>query len=380
MIRLEPRPAPSRIWSYATPLLAVVLTIAAGAILFSALGYPVGESLYQFFISPFETGYMRGELLVKGTPLVLIGVGLAIGFRAGVWNIGAEGQLLMGALGGGAVGLAFWNDDIPGLIVLMFLAGAASGAAWAAIPALLKTRFNVNEILSSLMLTYVAGLILSIMIYGPLRDPDGYGFPQSRMFHADGRLGSILDGTRLHLGAVVALAVVLLAWLAMSKSLFGFQVRVIGQAPAAARYAGFSQPRMVWITLLLGGGLAGLAGVIEVAGPVGHLNDSISPGYGFTAIIVAFLGRLHPVGVAIAGVAIALSYIGGENAQIAVRMPLAVTGVFQGMLLFFLLACDMLIRYRVRLWRPGRAMTRAHPAAGAAMDGKPADAERAEPA
>ncbi|MEZ5666663.1 MAG: ABC transporter permease [Alphaproteobacteria bacterium] len=354
MIRLEPRPAPSRAWSFGTPVLAVILTVLAGAALFWALGYPAGEALYQFFVTPLESRYMLGELAVKGTPLVLIGIGLAIGFRAGVWNIGAEGQLLMGALGGGAVALAFWDEDVPGLLVLMFAAGAASGAAYAAIPALLKTRFNVNEILSSLMLTYIAVLVVSIMIYGPLRDPEGYGFPQSRIFHEAARLGPILDGTRLHFGAVIGLAVVLAAWLAMSSSLFGFQVRVIGQAPQAARYAGFSQTRMVWITLLLSGGLAGLAGAIEVAGPIGQLNDAISPGYGFTAIIVAYLGRLHPVGVCIAGIVIALSYIGGENAQIVVGMPLAVTGVFQGMLLFFLLGCDLLIRYRVRLWLPSR--------------------------
>jgi ABC-type uncharacterized transport system permease subunit len=360
MIRLERRPAPSRFWSYMTPVLAVALTVVAGALLFWALGYPAGAALYQFFVTPVETGYMRAELLVKATPLVLIGVGLAIGFRAGVWNIGAEGQLLMGALGGGAVALAFWNEDVPGLIVLMMLAGAASGAAYAAIPALLKTRFNVNEILSSLMLTYVAGLIISIMIYGPLRDPQGYGFPQSRIFHPAATLSPILEGTRLHFGAVIALVAAGLAWLAMARSLFGFQVKVVGQAPQAARYAGFSQPRMVWIGMLLGGALAGLAGVIEVAGPVRQLNDSISPGYGFTAIIVAFLGRLHPVGVAIAGVVIAMSYIGGENAQIMVGMPLAVTGVFQGMLLFFLLGSDLLIRYRIRLRKPGVA---ARPAA-----------------
>ena len=354
MIRLEARPSPSQIWSVGTPILAVVLTVCAGAILFYALGYPAGEALYQFFVTPLETGYMRAELLVKATPLVLIGVGLAIGFRAGVWNIGAEGQLIMGALGGGAVALVFWNEDIPGLMLLMLIGGALSGAAYAAIPALLKTHFNVNEILSSLMLTYVAGLILSIMIYGPLRDPDGYGFPQSRQFHDQASLEPILSGTRLHFGAVIALLVVIIAWLSQARSLFGFQVRVIGQAPQAARYAGFSQKRMIWIGLLLSGGLAGLAGVIEVAGPVGQLNDSISPGYGFTAIIVAFLGRLHPVGVAIAGIVIALSYIGGENAQIMVGMPLAVTGVFQGMLLFFLLGSDLLIRYRVRLWHPAR--------------------------
>ncbi|HBA35420.1 MAG TPA: sugar ABC transporter permease, partial [Gammaproteobacteria bacterium] len=231
----------------------------------------------------------------------------------------------------------------------MMVAGVLGGMAWAAIPAFLKTRFNTNEILTSLMLTYVALLLLAMLVNGPWRDPDGYNFPESRIFSEAATLPIILEGTRLHLGAAIALLVAVILWFLFSRTLFGFQVRVIGQAPAAAGYAGFSQKKMVWISLLLAGGLAGLAGLVEVAGPIGQLLPRISPGYGFTAIIVAFLGRLHPVGVVLAGLLMALSYLGGESAQIELGLPVAMTGVFQGMLLFFLLASDVLVTYRLRL-------------------------------
>ncbi len=355
MMRLVPRDAPAVHWTYLTPVLAVALTIAAGFVLFALMGYDPLETLYHFFIAPISTQYGLAELAVKATPLVLIGVGLSIGFRAGVWNIGAEGQLTLGAIFGG--GLAIWFHESESLLLLpaMLVLGAVGGALWAAIPALLKTRFNVNEILTSLMLTYVATLLLSALVHGPWRDPDGYNFPESRLFPDAGIMPILLDGTRLHLGALLAVIAVIGGWFMLSRTITGFQVKVVGQAPRAASFAGFSQKRMVWFAMLLGGGLAGLAGLGEVAGPIGQLVPIISPGYGFTAIIVAFLGRLHPVGVLLAGLLMALSYLGGENAQIAVGLPTAATGVFQGMLLFFVLACDVLIRYRLVLSTPGRA-------------------------
>ncbi|HMA13772.1 MAG: ABC transporter permease [Bacteroidota bacterium] len=336
---------------YLTPLLAVALTVLAGFALFLAMGYDPFRALYYFFVAPLTSLYGWSELFVKGAPLILIGVGLAIGFRANVWNIGAEGQLTMGAVAGGAVALAFWGEETALTLPLMVLAGIAGGLAYAAIPAFLKTRFGVNEILTSLMLTYVATLFLSTLVYGPLKDPLGFNFPQSRMFGDAALLPILLDGTRLHLGTAVALAVAVAGWVLMTYTIVGFQVRVLGQAPAAARYAGFSAKRIVWFCLLLSGGLAGLAGLFEVAGPIGQLVPSISPGYGFTAIIVAFLGRLHPLGIILSGLVMALSYIGGETAQVEVGLPQAVTGVFQGLLLFFLLASDFLVRYRLR-WRP----------------------------
>lgn len=341
----------------ATPPLAVAMTIVAGAALFAALGFDPLASLHAFFIEPLSSTRGLGELIVKATPLVTIAVGLAIGFRAGVWNIGAEGQLTLGAICGGGVALAFHGEGGPWLLPLMIIAGGAGGALWAAIPAFLRTRFNANEILVSLMLTYVAGLLLSFLVHGPYRDPDGFAFPESRLFDEWALYPTLIPGTRVHLGALFALVAVAAGWLLVKRSFIGFQIKVIGLTPAAASYAGFSQNRIVWITLMLSGGLAGLAGLGEVAGPIGQITPAISPGYGFTAIIVAFLGRLNPVGILFAGLMVALSFIGGESAQIALGLPKAVTGVFQGMLLFFLLASDVLIRYRVRLRPsiPGRA-------------------------
>jgi general nucleoside transport system permease protein len=330
-----------------TPLLAVALTVLAGAVLFAALGKDPAASLRAFFVTPVSTRYGLAELALKATPLVLIGLGLSVGFRAGVWNIGAEGQLVLGAVCGGGVALALHGQEGPHVLPLMLLAGVAGGMAWAAVPAFLKARLDVNEILVSLMLTYVATLLLSALVYGPWKDPEGFNFPQSRMFTST--LPLVLDGTRLHIGAPLALLAAALAWLLLARTLAGFAVTVTGLAPAAARFAGFRRERMVWGGFLLSGGLAGLAGVMEVAGPIGQLVPQVSPGYGFTAIIVAFLGRLHPLGVLLAGLVVALSYIGGENAQIEVGLPQAVTGVFQGLLLFFLLATDLLVRFRPRL-------------------------------
>ncbi len=348
-LKIEPRREVSRSLLYATPLLAVALTVVTGFFIFLAMGYDPFLSLYHFFVSPLLTVYGWSELMVKGAPLIMIGVGLAVGFRANVWNIGAEGQLTMGAVAGGAVALAFWGEETALTLPLMCLAGIAGGMAYGAIPAFLKTRFGVNEILTSLMLTYVATLFLSTLVYGPLKDPLGFNFPQSRMFGDAALLPILAGGTRLHLGTMIALAIAVAGWVLMTFTIVGFQVRVLGQAPQAARFAGFSGPRLVWFCLLLSGGLAGLAGLFEVAGPIGQLVPQISPGYGFTAIIVAFLGRLHPLGIILSGLLMALSYIGGETAQVEVGLPQAVTGVFQGLLLFFLLASDFLVRYRLRL-------------------------------
>ncbi len=348
---LERRAEHSQTMVYLSPIIALGLTILGGVVLFSMLGKNPVQAMHAFFVAPLTSLYGWAELGVKASPLVLIGVALSIGFRAGVWNIGAEGQLTLGAICGGCVGLWFYPVDSVFVLPLMMIGGILGGMLWASIPAFLKTHFNANEILTSLMLTYVALLLLSLLVHGPLRDPDGFNFPESRIFHDAASLPIILNGTRLHLGTIFALIAVGGIWLLLSKSLIGFQVKVIGQAPAAGRHAGFSVNRIVWFALLLGGGMAGLAGMFEVSGPIGQLLPSISPGYGFTAIIVAFVGRLHPVGSLFAGLLIALSYLGGENAQITLNLPIAVTGVFQGMLLFFLLACDVLIRYRIR-YRP----------------------------
>lgn len=354
MLRLEPRREPSAAMVYGAPVLAIALTLIAGSLLFAALGHNPAKALRVFFVEPLSSAYGLAELCLKATPLALCAIGLAIGFRAGVWNIGAEGQLVVGAIAGGGVALLFPNGGSAWLVVLAGLAGALGGLAWASVPAWLRTRFNANEILTSLMLTYVAGLLLQYLVIGPWKDPMGFNFPQSKTFHGDLMLPKLIEGQRLNAGAVIALLAIIGGWIMLSRSLLGFQVRVIGLAPAAGIYAGFVPRRMVWFTLLLSGALAGLAGAFEVTGPIGQLLPSISPGYGFTAIIVAFLGRLHPIGILAASLLIALTYLGGEAAQIMLRLPIAATGVFQGMLLFFLLACDVLIRYRIRFGTLGR--------------------------
>ncbi|PWC86682.1 sugar ABC transporter permease [Azospirillum sp. TSH100] len=347
-IRLEPRGQASKAMVYATPLLAVALTLLSGFVLFMAMGFDPLKALYSFFVAPLTSVRGLGELVVKATPLVLCAVGLAIGFRANVWNIGAEGQLTLGAITGGGLALAFYGEGGWWLLPLMVIGGAIGGAVWAAVPAYLRLRFNASEILTSLMLNYVALLLLNYLVHGPYRDPDGFAFPESRLFEADATLPILWAGTRVHLGALFALLAVAGGWLLIARTFIGFQIKVIGLTPAAAGYAGFDQKRIVWLTLLLSGALAGIAGMGEVAGPIGQITASISPGYGYTAIIVAFLGRLHPVGILLAALLMALSFIGGEAAQIAMGLPKAITGVFQGMLLFFLLASDVLIRYRVR--------------------------------
>ena len=359
MLKLEKRPNPSTLMSWLSPLLAVLLTVACGAVLFLWLGKNPLTGLSIFLIEPIKDLRGWSEVGVKLAPLLLISVGLAICFRANVFNIGAEGQLVMGAITGGAAALYFDHGEGGGalLLTLVLLAGMAGGMAWAGIIAFLRDRFNANEILVSLMLVYVAQLLLSLLVHGPLMDPEGFNFPQSRMLSDGFLLPIILPGTRLHLGIVLALASSLLGWVYLSRSFGGFRLQVGGLAPAAARYAGFSSRKALWVSMLACGALSGLAGVCEVLGPIGQLTPSVSPGYGFAAIIVAYVGRLHPVGVIFSSFIMALFYIGGELAQSRLGMPSAITGVFQGILLFALLACDVLIHYKLswrKTWIPSR--------------------------
>jgi len=333
---------------YLTPVLALLLTLISSIFLFWIMGVSPLAALHAFFIEPISSLYGITELAVKATPLILIGVALSLGFRAGVWNIGAEGQLILGGIFGGATALFFYEKTGFYIIPLILIMGVLGGMLWSGIVAFLKTRFNANEILTSLMLSYVAGLLLNLMVHGPLRDPDGMNFPESRLFSDSAILPILYEGTRLHLGAMIALLAVGIGWIILSRTLLGYQIKVMGDAPAAGEYAGFSQSKIIWITLLISGGVAGLAGAIEVSGPIGQLLPTISPGYGFTAIIVAYIGRLHPLGVLFAALLLALTYLGGETAQMKLSLPVAVTGVFQGLLLFFLLASDVLIQYRIR--------------------------------
>lgn len=348
MSRLELRPEPSRRMMLASPLIAAVAMLLTGSVMFFFLGQEPLHAFYVYFIKPATTLYGVGELLLKATPLILCGVGLAIGFRANVANIGADGQLTMGAIAAGSVALYFDDVQAGWLLPLMIVAGALGGMAWAAIPALLRTRFNTSEILVSLMLVYVAYLYLSYLVHGPLRDPAGFNFPQSKMFNDSAMLPLLKEGLRTNAAFILSLFVVAGAWFFCTRTFAGYRMQVSGTAPAAALYAGFSEPRNVWVAFMISGALAGIAGVGEVAGPLGQLQPSVSPGYGFSAIIVAYVGRLHPVGVLLSALLMSLLYIGGESAQIEMQLPSAITGLFQGLLLFYLLAADLFIHYRFK--------------------------------
>ena len=346
-IVLEKRARTSVFMTYGSPIIAIGLTVILGGIVFALAGYNPLTALYYYFIDPVTSLWSIEEVVVKATPLILIGAGLAICFSANIWNIGAEGQLTMGALIGSFFPIMFTDWQSPSILVLMLLCGAIGGAAWAGIAAFLKNRFNVNEILTSLMLVYIAQFILDWFVRGPWRDPNGFNFPKSVDFEGWQLLPTYGDG-RMHIGAIIALVVVILLSIMMSKSLKGFEIKAIGNSRRASAFAGFSYKNMTWFCFLLSGALAGLAGIIEVAGPSGNLQPSISPGYGFTAIIVAFLGRLNPMGVLLAGILLAISYLGGDGAQMELGVSAKTAQVFQGMLLFLILACDTLIRYKIK--------------------------------
>lgn len=347
LFKIEARPEPSKAMKFWSPLIAAALMLFSGLIIFTLLGKPPLNAFHAFFIEPVNDLYGIGELLIKAAPLMLIGTGLAVGFRASIWNIGAEGQLAIGALFGGYIAIAFNDNNGFFVLPLMIVAGALGGLLWASIPAFLRTVFNANEILVSLMLNYVAILLLSLLVHGPLKDPDGYGFPQSVLFSDNALLPILQEGTRLHLGVLVALVGVILGYILLQKSFTGYQIQVAGLAKNAASYAGFKYKKLIWIGLLAGGTAAGIAGVLEISGPIGQLLPSVSPGYGYAAIIVAFVGRLHPGGIVLSSLLMALLYLGGESGQMNLDLPAAVTGVFQGLLLFYLLATDFLIEYRV---------------------------------
>ena len=357
MIRLEARSSPSTWMAVLSPLIALLITILAGGALFLSLGKNPGAALSVFLLEPFHGVRALTELGLKSTPLILCAVGLALCYRSNVWNIGAEGQFLLGAMSGG--GLALWvtasNIGLSRWVFfpLVILAGALGGAAWAAIVAFLRDRFNANEILVSLMLVYIANLLLNWLVFGPWKDPKGFNFPQTMSFASQTELPRIVRGMRLHWGFGVALLAAVAMWLFVFRTYRGIQLQVGGPAPAAARYAGFSSRAALWTALLASGGLAGVAGAFEVAGPMGQLTPYVSNGYGFTAIIVAFVGRLHPLGCVLGSVLLSMILIGGELAQSRVGLPSAVSGVFQGVLLLSLLGCDTLIHYRPR-WSSSR--------------------------
>ena len=357
LFELERRPEHSRLMVVIAPVIAVSLTVLTAAILLAVVGVAPLHGLAVYFIEPLQTSWSLEELAVKASPLVLIALGLAVAYVANIWNIGAEGQYITGALLGGWFALSFQSTGAWWVLPVTLLLGAVGGLAYAMIPAAFRVFFGASEILTSLMLVYVAQLGLDYLVRGPWRDPHGYNFPQTVTFDPAATMPQLFGG-RLHVGVLITLAIVGLAAIFLGLTLRGFELRVVGIAPRAARFAGFDERRDVFVAFGISGALAGLAGVMEITGPIGQILPTISPGYGFAAIIVAFLGRLNPIGILVAGLILALSYLGGEAAQIKIGVPLDLTYVLQGVLLFFVLACDTLILYRVRAVHGRRKVVR----------------------
>jgi simple sugar transport system permease protein len=365
LLSLEPRGQQSRAMLWGSPLLAAVLTLVCGSLLFIALGLDPLVTLHTLLVAPVSDLYGLSELMVKTLPILLCALGLAVAYQARIWNIGAEGQLLLGALAGSAVAVNLIDMQSRWALVLILIAGTLAGAAWAGLTAWLRTHFNANEILTSIMLNYIALNLLLYSVHGPLKDPAGMNFPESASFGDASRLPLLMEDGRAHVGVYFSLLALVIVWALLQRSFVGFQIKVLGLDKRAAGFVGFREKRLVWLALLISGALAGLAGVCEVTGPIGQLVPQVSPGYGYAAITVAFLGRLNPLGILFSSLLIALLYLGGEQAQMALNLPPAITQLFQGMMLFFLLACDVLILYRPRLnmrW----ARRRTAPVAGVA--------------
>lgn len=347
-IKLEKRRAPSMTMLVVTPVVSVLVTMLIGIVVFDLLGIDGLKAVTDIFLTPLLTSYKWQDVAVKAAPLIIIALGLSVANRAQVWNIGAEGQYIIGALCATGVGLACGAVGGPLVVALMVASGVIGGAAWAAVPAGLRTRFSVNEILSSLMLTYVAGHVLSYLVGGPWKDPEGRNFPVTAPL-ADSQTLPVLGTSTVHLGVLVAVILPFVFWYLMSRSVFGFQVRVVGSAPNAARHGGFDGKQTIWLAMIISGGMAGLAGSLEFTGVLHKMDLGFPSGYGFTAIIVCFLGRLNPIGCLIAGIVLAVTYVGGQMAQTSVKIPNSTAGIFQAMMLFFILASDILVRYRIKL-------------------------------
>lgn len=346
-MHIEKRVRPSSTMVYLSPLLALLLTLIAGGTLFAALGHAPLSSLHTFFIAPISDLYGLSELAVKVTPLLLCATGLTLCFKAKIWNIGAEGQFVFAALIGGAVSLQLMDLEGFWVLPVILLAGALAGMFWAGIAALLLTRFNTNEILTTIMLNYIAVNLLLWGVHGPFKDPAGFNFPESALFSEHTLLPLLSPDYRVTIALFIALFMAVVIWVILARTLLGFQLRVLGENRSAAHFSGFNSKLIIWFLLLFSGGMAGLAAISETNGPVGQLIPTLSVGYGYAAIIVVFMGRMHPVGIVLASALLGLTYLGGEMAQIDMGLPKSITGLFQGMLLFFLLACDLLIGYRL---------------------------------
>jgi simple sugar transport system permease protein len=330
------------------PLAAILVTFALTALLVIWAGARPLEAYYHFLVAPLASRGSAIEVLVKSTPLLLTGAAVAFAFSAGYWNIGAEGQLYAGAVAAAWLGVVLEGAPAALAIPVMLVGGFAAGVIWAAPPALLKVRLGVDEVVTTLLLNSVVLFVVSYLLNGPWRDPVS-GWPQSPAIAETAMMPRLVARTRLHMGFLVGVVALLAVWFVLARTAFGLRMRATGLGPGAARFAGLNVGGTMLTAALVSGGLAGLAGVSEVAGIHFHLIDAISPGYGYTGIIIAMLGGLHPLGVGLAALFIGLIQTGAQTVSRALGVPVYLGDVVQSTLLLVMLAMLVLQRYRVRV-------------------------------
>lgn len=350
-LRIERRLYSSTYMQLLALCLSLLLALVAIALLFLVLGVDPIYAFQKIFSGGFGTLYGLSETVTKAIPLMLVGIGLALAFRARVYNIGAEGQLLMGAIVASGIALYFPNVPAGVLLPAMFISGFMGGAMWAFIPAILKARFRVDEVLTTLMSVYIASDAVRYLVYGPWKGPEERGFPYSAKFGLSAQLPRLFE-TRIHYPTlIVAILLALIIYVLLTRTKLGYEIRVTGENPAAARYAGMDYTKVVILVMLLSGGLSGLAGVGEVAGIHYRLRypEGISPGYGFTGIIVAWLARLNPLAAIVSSFLMGGLLVGGDAIQISLNLPSATIHIFNGVILLFVIAGDLFTRYQIRV-------------------------------
>ena len=348
----ERREISSPLFRLLTPIVSIAIALFVAGFLLLASGVNPLEAYREIIYESVGSLYGLSETLVKTTPLIFAGLGVSLAFRMQIWNIGAEGQIYMGAMGASGIALFSGIDNHWLMLTVMFAAAFLCGGCWAGVAGFLRARWKVNEVIVTLLMNYIAILLVDYLVYGPWKDPKGFNFPLTAQFADTARLAEYFN-TRLHSGFFLAVFCALLLYLFMERTIWGYEIKVIGSNPKAAQYAGMRTGMAIFAVLFLSGAIAGIAGFSEVAGLQHRLQHGISPGYGYTAIIIAWLAKRSAIGVVIVSFLMGILLVGGDSLQLLWQLPVAFVYAFQGLVLFFLLASDFFIIYRLKLVRGG---------------------------
>lgn len=349
----ERREISSAFFRFSAPIVSIAIALFVAGFLLLASGVNPLEAYREIIIESLGSLYGLSETLVKTTPLIFAGLGVSLAFRMQIWNIGAEGQIYMGAMGASWVALFSGIDNHWVMMSAMFGAAFFCGGMWAGVAGFLRARWQVNEVIVTLLMNYIAILLVDYLIYGPWKDPKGFNFPLTAQFTDTARLAEYFD-TRLHSGFFLAIFCALLLYLFMERTIWGYEIKVIGSNPKAAQYAGMRTGLAIFSVLFLSGAIAGIAGFGEVAGLQHRLQHGISPGYGYAAIIIAWLAKRSAIGVVVVSFLLGILLVGGDSLQLLWQLPVAFVYAFQGLILFFLLASDFFVLYRVKLVKGGK--------------------------